>query len=83
MTTHSSILAWTISWTEEPGRCNSCGGKESHTTEQLKNNNVSIRCHENEADASKLSRGGGRGEFICRLFVTCYRKHLYSEHLDR
>ena len=52
-------------------------------TEQLKNNNVSIRCYENEADASELSRGGGRGEFMCRLFVTCYRKHISSEHLDR
>ena len=73
---------------ESPGQrslagCNSCGGKESHMTEQLKNNNVSIRCYENEADASELSRGGGRGEFMCRLFVTCYRKHISSEHLDR
>ena len=25
MTTHSSILAWKISWTEEPGRLHSMG----------------------------------------------------------
>ena len=33
MATHSSILAWKISWTEEPGRLWSA--KESDTTEQL------------------------------------------------
>ena len=31
--THSSILAWRISWTEKPGRLhNPCGGIESDTT---------------------------------------------------
>ena len=36
MATHSSILAWRIPWTEEPGRLQSRGGhKESDTTEQL------------------------------------------------
>ena len=33
--THSSVLAWRISWTEEPGRLQSRGGKQSDTTEQL------------------------------------------------
>ena len=33
--THSSILAWEIPWTEEPGRLQSQGHKESDTTEQL------------------------------------------------
>ena len=32
MTTHSSILAWRISWTEEPGRLQSMGSEESDTT---------------------------------------------------
>ena len=27
MTTHSSILAWRISWTEEPGRLQSMGSQ--------------------------------------------------------
>ena len=27
MTTHSSILAWRISWTEEPGRLQSTGSQ--------------------------------------------------------
>ena len=35
MATHSSILAWRIPWTEEPGRLQSIGGKESDTTERL------------------------------------------------
>ena len=34
--THSSILAWKIPWTEEPGRLYSpWGRKESDTTERL------------------------------------------------
>ena len=30
---YSSILAWRISWTEEPGRLQSMGSQESDTTE--------------------------------------------------
>ena len=35
MATHSSILAWRIPWTEERGRLQSMGSKESDTTERL------------------------------------------------
>ena len=35
MATHSSILAWRIPWTEEPGGLQSTGRKESDTTEGL------------------------------------------------
>ena len=35
MVTHSSILAWRIPWTEEPGGLQSWGHKKSDTTEQL------------------------------------------------
>ena len=35
MATHSSILAWRIPWTEEPGRLQSRGHKELGTTERL------------------------------------------------
>ena len=35
MATHSSILAWRIPWTEEPGGLQSGGRKESDTTERL------------------------------------------------
>ena len=33
MATHSSILAWRIPWTEEPGNYSPWGCKESDTTE--------------------------------------------------
>ena len=33
MTTHSSILAWRISWIEEPGRLQSIDHKELDMTE--------------------------------------------------
>ena len=39
MATHSSILAWEISWTEEPGGYSPWGRKESDMTERLNNNN--------------------------------------------
>ena len=35
LATHSSILAWRISWTEEPGGLQSMGLQESDTTEWL------------------------------------------------
>ena len=35
MTTHSSIPAWRIPWTEEPGELQSWDHNESDTTEQL------------------------------------------------
>ena len=36
MATHSSILAWKIPWTEEPGRLHSQWGRKAlDTTEQL------------------------------------------------
>ena len=33
VTTHSSIIAWRIPWTEEPGGLQSMGHKESDMTE--------------------------------------------------
>ena len=35
MATHSSILAWRIPWTEEPGRLQSVGRRELDMTERL------------------------------------------------
>ena len=35
MATHSSTPAWKIPWSEEPGRLQSTGGKDSDTTERL------------------------------------------------
>ena len=33
--THTSVLAWRIPWTEEPGRPQSWGHRESDTTERV------------------------------------------------
>ena len=46
MATHSSILAWRIPWTEEPGRLQSMGWQESDTTEQLSTH--IFMCEENQ-----------------------------------
>ena len=40
MTTYSSILAWDILQTEEPGRLQSMGSQESDTTQQLNSENL-------------------------------------------
>ena len=45
MATHSSIAAWRIPWTEEPGGLQSMGShvtEESGTTELLNNNKCAI-----------------------------------------
>ena len=44
MVTHSSILAWRIPWTEEPGGLQSMGCKESDITKQLNNDNYIWVC---------------------------------------
>ena len=40
MATHSSILAWEIPWTQEPGRLHSMGVTESNKTEHTHYTNV-------------------------------------------
>ena len=51
MATHSSILAWKIPWTEEPGELQSMGSQESGTTGQLNHQNR----HGNAAMPSRVS----------------------------
>ena len=51
MATHSSILAWRIPWTEEPGRLEPWGHKELDTTEATQNILVFATYSEN---ASKI-----------------------------
>ena len=46
MATHSSILAWKIPWTEEPGGLQSIGLQESDLTQQL-------NYHKTEAPSNK------------------------------
>jgi len=39
MATHSSILAWRMPWTEEPGWLQSTGSKELDMTKVIEHNN--------------------------------------------
>ena len=62
MATHSSIVAWGIPWTEEPGGLQSMGHKELDTTERLSNSNNKV----SESKGGCLGgreppTGGGRG----------------------
>ena len=43
MATHSSILAWKIPWTEEPGGLQSTGSQKSQT--QLSNSTTRVYAH--------------------------------------
>ena len=49
MATHSSILAWRIPWTEEPGGLQSIGSKKRDTTE--------VTEHAHIQSYFKISRG--------------------------
>ena len=42
MATHSSVLAWEVSWTEEPGRIQSMGSQELDTTQQLNHHHLAF-----------------------------------------
>ena len=42
MATHSSVLAWKISWREEPGELQSMGCKELGMTYQLTTNDPQL-----------------------------------------
>ena len=52
MATNSSILAWEIPWTGEPGGLQSMGFQESDTTERLNNKSNTTLLTEAEASAS-------------------------------
>ena len=43
MTTHSSILAWEIPWTEELGRLQSMGSQKSQTQLKRVSKNILLR----------------------------------------
>ena len=44
MAPHATLLAWKIPWTEEPGRLQSVGSKESDTTERLTHHRLICVC---------------------------------------
>ena len=53
MATHSSVLAWTIPWTEEPGRLQSMGVPKSQT--QLNNFTFTFHFHASEKEMATHS----------------------------
>ena len=66
MAIHSSILAWRIPWTEEPGGYSPWGCKESDTTEQ--------RTHTQE--------GKGREMWIRHRFGKKKKKQKARKHME-
>ena len=68
MATHSSILDWKITRTEEPGRLRYVGSKELDTTEQLCTHNTKCEDVEN-LDYSYITTG------IIKWY-TCSRKQV-------
>ena len=60
MVTHSSILAWRIPWTEEPGGLQFMGSKESDTAEHTRGTLLKERAHGvNRAEGRNRERGIG------------------------
>ena len=61
MATHSSILAWRIPWTEEPGGLQSMGHIESDTTEWLTLSLSSLFWHQGQSHGRQFSHRLGVG----------------------
>ena len=60
MATHSSILAWIIPWTKEPGKLSPRGHKELDTTERFSLFLVSLSARELEFTSPRLMVGPNR-----------------------
>ena len=56
MATHSTILAWRIPWTEEPGKLQSIGSKKLDTTSKPNNKNNWLKQMRQETDKKKQNR---------------------------
>ena len=91
MAPHSSTLAWTIPWTEEPGRLQSMGPLESDTTEQLhflfslscigegNGNPLQCSCLENPRDGGAWwAAVNGVAQNRTRLKQLSSRMHMYN-----
>ena len=59
MAIHSSVLAWGIPWTEDPGRLQSMWSQESDMTEQLNHHD-----HHHDTRHTKLNTNSPPKEFI-------------------
>ena len=60
MATHSSILAWRMPWTEEPGGLQPMGSQRGDTTEHRR---AQTHCHVTSSPTCTLS--GGKGSLAC------------------
>ena len=58
MAVHSSILAWKIPWTEEPGGLQPGGSQESDSTEQLTLLLMQAGVPGEKTDGGHVRRGG-------------------------
>ena len=65
MATHSSVLAWGIPWTEEPGGLQTRGSQESDTPERLDNNSK----HSKVSSGNGLLSGPGCQQFLIPSFI--------------
>ena len=72
MTTSSSILAWEIPWTEEPGGLQSTGLQESQSdmTERLNKNSFSLSLYSTQAFKRPTYKGEGN-QFLFSLVIQC------------
>ena len=59
MTTHSSLLAWRIPWTEEPGGLQSTGSLISDITEQLNTHTRREQREHLKREVGQSNRGNG------------------------
>ena len=57
MATHSSMLAWTIPWTEEPGGLQSIGPQSRTRVSNLTHTHHSCRWTENELAGERTDQG--------------------------
>ena len=75
MATHSSILAWTIPWTEEPGGLQSWGRTELDTTERL-TLSLSASISSSSVSRSQMQTTGWLALLFDLQFVLWSQKHL-------
>ena len=71
MATHASILAWKISWTEEPSGYSSWGHKESDTTERLHFSFFSLRMHMYYSEIKRIHNKKASSSLAGFYFGSC------------
>ena len=81
MATHSSILAWEILWTEEPGRVKSMVAKELDRTEPITSWEIDGETVETVSDfnlgGSKITADGDCSHEIKRRLLLGYRAKVW------